>query len=388
MESLDNDGLALVVPQDERQTSTSWAVVVLDRHILVEQLIPAIIEQNFGAPGEREYDVWMVEDGPSAKTIYASNAGSPLPEPAQLDIRREISGSGARWIVGARHDMGSLDAYVTRYRRRNLSLGLGAVLVLGVSFVFLTVATRRAEWLAERQIEFVAGVSHELRTPLAGISSLSQNLADGIVDDLEQAARYGETINHETRRLNEMIEKVLQFSAIRSGEYRYDPQPVDLQSLIMREREALRRFSGGRVRPSVEIDDDLPLVMGDEQALRSVVRNLVSNAVKFGGEDSPVCISARRVGDGARASHEIELSVKDRGPGIGPSELKHIFNPFFRGQGALARQIRGSGLGLSLVREIVQAHRGRVEVTSEPGIGSTFRVYLPLAPEEAHDDAT
>jgi signal transduction histidine kinase len=247
--------------------------------------------------------------------------------------------------------------------------------------VFLVVTMRRTQWLAERQMEFVAGVSHELRTPIAGISSLSQNLADGVVRDLEQAAQYGATINNESRRLNEMVEKVLQFAAIRSGQYRYDPQPVDLGTIIEKEVETFKRMSVGEVAPGaspiVSIDGELPPVLGDEQALRSVVRNLVSNAIKFQQGGAPISVLARRADDGSR--NEVELCVTDHGPGIAAADIPHIFDPFYRGEAARAGQVRGSGLGLSLVREIVQAHRGRVQVTTAPGGGSTFQVYLPIA---------
>jgi signal transduction histidine kinase len=302
----------------------------------------------------------------------------PASSAADADVSREID--DVDWIISARHQTGSLEAFVAQYRRRNLTLGMGTVIVLGASFVFLFLATRRAQELADRQIEFVAGVSHELRTPIAGISSLSQNLADGVVRDPPHVARYGESINAESRRLQEMVEKVLHFAAVRSGHHRYTVKAIDLASMVERELETFTRYRDGNASLVLTVEGDVPAVLGDEQALRTVVRNLVSNAIKFGKDDAPVTVSARRAGGSGH--DEVELRVEDRGEGIGSADLPHIFDPFYRGKGASAAQVGGSGLGLSLVREIVKAHHGRIEVATSAGEGSIFRVYLPIAAQQ------
>lgn len=379
--SLEPERLAYVVPQDDRGPS-GWSVMILDRGVLFDQAVPSLVEEYFGPASERDYLVRILDTDPEdpredATLLYASDPDRFGGGGATVDIQRNINDEGANWVVEARHRDGSIEAFVGWHRWRNLSLGFGAVGVLGASFSVLLIAARRAHWLADRQMEFVAGVSHELRTPIAGISSLSQNLADGVVRDLEQAARYGESINAESRRLNEMVEKVLHFSAIRSGQYRYELQPVDVTDIVEPELEAVERCSDTAPRVEAAFAEDLPRVMGDAQALRSLVRNLVSNAVKFGrGKVSLVARPVER-----RGRREIELSVEDRGAGIPDADLAHVFEPFYRGDAARASQIGGSGLGLSLVREIVSAHRGRVEVDTREGEGTRFRVYLPAAEE-------
>jgi signal transduction histidine kinase len=382
---------AYVVPQDERGPS-GWAVVILDRQVLVDQVVPNLVEEYFGAEGERDYLVRILSgdasnagelgnqgDAGNIELLYASDPDALSDRLELPDIRRNISDEGAEWIVEATHQAGSLETYVSQHRWRNLSLGFGAVLVLGVSFSFLLVAARRAHWLAERQMEFVAGVSHELRTPIAGISSLSQNLADGVVRDLDHAARYGATINTESHRLNDMVEKVLHFSAIRSGQYHYKLEPIDIRTVVEPEIEVIERSLDKGVRVESTFADELPQVLGDTEALRSVVRNLISNAVKFGKKGTEVGVSVRQIE--GRKGAEIELVVDDRGDGIPDLDLSHIFEPFYRGSAARERQVRGSGLGLSLVREIVTAHHGRVEVDTHEGEGSRFSVYLPAVQE-------
>jgi signal transduction histidine kinase len=130
-----------------------------------------------------------------------------------------------------------------------------------------------------------------------------------------------------------------------------------------------------------DIAPDLPAVLGDAPALRSAVQNLVANAVKYGGRDRWVGIRAHHVRERRRS--EVWITVSDHGPGIPAAELPHVFEPFYRGADALERQIHGNGLGLSLVRRIVTAHGGRVNVATKPGAGTAFTIALPVAQADA-----
>jgi len=124
----------------------------------------------------------------------------------------------------------------------------------------------------------------------------------------------------------------------------------------------------------------LPAVLAEPAALRSALQNLVGNAVKYGGPAPWVRVSAREVR--TRRGREVQIAVDDRGLGIPPSDLPHVFEPFYRGKEAQEQQIHGNGLGLSIVRSIVEAHGGRITVTSTPGTGSTFTMHLPIAAGE------
>jgi signal transduction histidine kinase len=139
------------------------------------------------------------------------------------------------------------------------------------------------------------------------------------------------------------------------------------------------------VKLQKDIVADLPPVVGDAAALRSAVENLIANAVKYGGPDRWVGIRADRLHERRRA--EVRITVSDHGGGIPASELPHIFEPFYRGADALARQVHGNGLGLSLVKRIVTAHGGRVSVTTRAGVGSAFTITLPAAAADARPDA-
>ena len=384
---LGDHGLAFVVAQSERNAK-SWAVVILRNDVMVEEFLPALVRDHFGPEDERDYEIRLFDEATDDGVIFASatDGSGADATPPDLDrylrefggFRAERDGGGDRSMaVAVTHRAGSVDAAVVELRRRNLAFSFGAVLVLAASVGVLVVAAQRARRLAARQMEFVAGVSHELRTPIAGISSLSQNLADGVVQDLAQAAHYGETIHRESRRLANMVEGVLHFSAIRSGRYRYEMRDIDVRGLVEGALKALDAAAVERCDLTVKVQDGLPPLFGDERALQSVVRNLISNAMKFSGERGEIRLSARAVGSGR--TREIELCVEDSGPGIDAAELSHVFEPFFRGRAARTAQAEGSGLGLSLVKEIIDAHGGRIDVDANPGDGTTFRVYLPTA---------
>jgi signal transduction histidine kinase len=273
--------------------------------------------------------------------------------------------------------MGSLDAVVGRARTWNLALGTGVLVLLGTSVVLLTISARRATELSERKMEFVAGVSHELRTPLAVIRSAAQNLADGSVSGGAQVRRYGGLIEAEGRRLEDLVEKVLELAGVQSQTRRSPRERVSTAGVV----EAAIADSAAEARDrGIEIETAFPdpelYVVGDPEALRRGVSNLVTNALKHGGEENAVKVSVGSLGG------EVTISVADRGPGIPASEVPHLFEAFYRGRRAREQQIRGSGLGLSLVQQVAREHGGRVEVDSSPGRGSIFSIVLPEAPPE------
>jgi signal transduction histidine kinase len=281
------------------------------------------------------------------------------------------------WRLLVTHPSGSLEAAVTAARRRNLIVSTGILAVLGASISLLVISTRRAQELARRQLEFVASVSHELRTPLAVIRSAGENLADGVVREEEQVRKYGDLVKNEGRRLTEMVEQILEFAGIESGRRGFALRPIALAPMlhdIVESSAAL--IQQARIEVEYALAERLPPVLGDEAALRRVFQNLIANAIKYGERGGWIGISA------AQTDHEVSVTIADRGLGIAAAEQPRIFDPFYRTPEAVEAQIQGAGLGLSLVKRIVEAHGGRVTVHSSPGVGSQFVVALPAASEE------
>lgn len=288
-----------------------------------------------------------------------------------------------RWLLMAKHRSGSLEAAVAAVRTRNLAISSSVLLLLTMAVGLIVVSARRAQNLARQQMEFVAAVSHELRTPVSVIGAAAGNLADGVVGDPQRVRKYGETIQGEARRLAETVERVLQLAGIAAGRAAAAQTPVSPVDLVHESIAACRtEIEHAGVSVDVAVADDLPTVIGDVTALRSALQNLISNAVKYGGEARWLRVSARRE-PGAGSREQVVFAVEDHGMGIEAEDKKHIFEPFYRGREAVSQQIQGSGLGLNLVMRIAEAHGGRVGVTSEPGKGSTFTLSLPAAHDRA-----
>lgn len=258
-------------------------------------------------------------------------------------------------------------------RRRNLAISSSVLGILGLSVALLFVSTRRAHDLARQQLEFVATVSHELRTPLAVIRSAADNLADGVVHDEMRVRQYGELVRREGVRLTDLVEQILEFAGLQSGERSLARRPVEIDGVLREVAAAAQEAARERLTVDLALADHLPAVLGDEAALRRVFQNLIGNAVKYGAGAGWVGVEA------AVDVSRIAVTVRDRGIGIAPGDQERIFDPFYRAADVVSAQVQGAGLGLSLVKRIVEAHGGRITVESEPGTGSAFVVTLPIA---------
>lgn len=292
-----------------------------------------------------------------------------------------------RWLVALKHRAGSLDAAVAAARRRNLAISFGILLLLSISIAMILVSTRRASALARQQMEFVAGVSHEMRTPLAVICSAGENLADGVIEESEQVKRYGSLIESEGRRLSEMIEQALEFAGIQSGRKAYALQPADAARIIESALAACAPLiSEGGFTIEKRIAAQVPPVAADAAALSRAIQNLLNNAMKYSGDNRWVRLTAKPAA--GHPASEVQITIEDRGLGIGAKDLPHIFEPFYRSDEVTSAQIHGSGLGLSLVKHIVEAHGGRIRVESVAGRGSAFTLHLPalMQTDAAIDD--
>ena len=237
--------------------------------------------------------------------------------------------------------------------------------------------------LAMLQMEFVASVSHELRTPLAVISSAADNIADGLVGGKDQVKRYGLAIRNQCRQITELVNQILLFAATKDRKNRYTLRPLQVSQIIdsvLDNTAELVRGAGFAIEQRIE--SGLPCVMGDLSALSQCLQNLIVNAVKYSGESRWIGIRAILQDSEEQGGKEISISVEDRGMGIDRLEMPHIFEPFYRGAAVSAAQIHGTGLGLSLAKNIAEAMGGTLSVVSELAVGSVFTLRLPMVEKQ------
>ena len=239
--------------------------------------------------------------------------------------------------------------------------------------------TREKE-ISQMKNDFVNHVSHELKTPLASISAYSEMLVDGEADDEQTRKEFYSVIQSQAKRLNRLIEDILNTSRIESGLIKVEKRPVSLTILMEEQLQMIRSYAEEK---NIKLIGQKPIVFdqvyADKDMISEVIINLLSNAVKYTpcGGSIKIEMEVDEIAGLAR------VSVTDTGVGIPKDEIEHIFDKFYR-VGANKKQAEGTGLGLNLVKQIVEkVHNGRVFVTSEPGAGSTFGFELPLATAEA-----
>ncbi len=248
--------------------------------------------------------------------------------------------------------------------------GDGRLVNIIVTFVDIT-RYREAENLKST---FISVISHELKTPVSLIKGYAGTLArTDVTPDPDFVRESAEIIVEEADRLTELIDNLLDASRIQTGALSMDPQPVDIAAVAQKTVERFRTQTD-RHQFILDFPDDLPLALADERRLRQVFDNLISNAIKYSPRGGKITIGALRRED------KIMAFVQDEGVGISEEELDAIFESFYRVDSSLRRSTQGAGLGLFLVKAIVQAMGGDVWVQSRPGQGSAFYFTLPIAP--------
>lgn len=239
--------------------------------------------------------------------------------------------------------------------------------------------TREKE-ISQMKNDFVSHVSHELKTPLASITAYSEMLADGEANDEETRKEFYSIIQNQAKRLNRLIEDILNTSRIESGLIKVSKQTVSLTMLIEEQLQMIKSYAEGK---NIEVIGQKPIVFDqvyvDKDMMSQVIINLLSNAIKY----TPSGGSVRVEMEVNEVESLVRVSVIDTGVGIPEDEIAHVFDKFYR-VGANKKQAEGTGLGLNLVKQIVEkVHDGRVFVTSQVGVGSTFGFELPLATRQA-----
>jgi signal transduction histidine kinase len=370
-----------------------WMIFEIDEQHLRSKTLPLLVSAYLNPDGGDGYDVSVSWTSSRGGVIFSTrpDGASVIPgadlttgifsaEAGAMPGRRHGHGrneqSRTQWTLAARHRAGSLDAAVARVRTRNLATSLVLIGLLGGAAWVLVRYTARSRRLSEMQFRFAAGVSHDLRTPLTVIRGAAFNLADGVVKEPSAVGRYAKVILRNAEELSSMIENVLAFSATLHPRTDDRSEAFAIGDLVDHAAAAMaQEIEQAGCRIDLTVAPGLPAVAGDPVAIELAIRNLIGNAVRHAAEGKWIGVSAEPCSTG------VEVRVCDRGPGIDEAERERIFEPFYRGDRTRTGRVRGTGLGLSLVRDTVGKHHGTVTVDSCPGGGAQFTMRLPAFPE-------
>ena len=357
------------VPKDREVVG----LLAFDPDYLRKTFLPAMMKDVLSSKNGLKADdanppVMMIRSMDDTPWVTSGNWDGRKPEAERL-LQWFLEGL----TIGIKYQGVTVAELSNRFLRYNYII-LGALSVLMIGGIWLTYRNISREMnLARLKSDFVANVSHELRTPLALIRLYAETLELGRLTAKEKYQEYFRIIREESERLSALINNILDFSRIEAGRKEYEFKETNLPELIRSTLDSYRfQIEQNGFAFEENISADIPPVNVDREAIARSLLNLVNNALKYSKDQKFIGVSLYR------ANGSVKLEVRDKGIGILPAEQEKIFEKFYRCGDPLVHNIKGSGLGLSLVRHIARAHGGDVQVESAPEKGSKFTIELPL----------
>jgi signal transduction histidine kinase len=376
--------IGMFVPKNAPKHSVTIGVVGFDPEYLRTKFFPSVINAVLNSKNP----ALKSDTNPPAMMLRPAKSHTPWVTSANWDggkpeMERSLSEAFDGMILGIKYRGTTIAAIGAKFLRYNYIV-LGALSLLMAGGVYLAYRNISREMnLARLKSDFVANVSHELRTPLALIRLYAETLELGRLTAKEKYQEYFRIIREESERLSALINNILDFSRIEAGRKEYEFKETDLGELVRNTLESYRfQIEQNGFAFEENIAADIPPVNVDREAIARSLLNLVNNALKYSKDQKYIGVSLYR------ANGSVKLEVQDRGIGIAPAEQEKIFEKFYRCGDPLVHNTKGSGLGLSLVRHIAQAHGGNVSVESAPQKGSKFIIALPITPQPREGHAT
>lgn len=357
--------LTIAIAAEHRSDADAAVGAIIDQAELAGTVLPRLIESMSLVD-----NVALMIKSESHATVY----GAPPPAGARLTVSSPFEGRFPSWTI----ELYQVDPhFFESLISGRQSFYIYALITVMLAMIFGAIMTTRMMSreleLARMKSDFVSTVSHEFRSPLTSIRQLAEMLQSGRVLSDERRKRYYDVILEQSERLSLMVSNILDLARIDEQRFNLEYEQVDmkqlLNSIVMRVRNQ-REVED--ISIALNIDDELPLASVDPGAIAHIMSNLIDNAIKYSSERPKVTIAAHS------DHHDIVITVEDQGVGIPKGETEKVFERFYRTGDEFTRKVKGSGLGLALVRELVHAHGGTIKLSSEPHKGSTFTIRLPL----------
>jgi signal transduction histidine kinase len=374
---------AYFIPPGVAKDRVTLGMVAFDGDYLRKSFLPAMMKdvltsKSIVLRGDANPPVMMIHP-PKDSTPWVASANWDGGKP---EMERAFTDVFPRLYVAIKYQGTTVADLGTKFLRYNYIV-LGALSLLMAGGVWLTYRNLSREMtLARLKSDFVANVSHELRTPLALIRLYAETLELGRLVAKDKYQEYFRIIREESERLTALINNILDFSRIEAGRKEYEFKETNLAELVHSTLESYRfQIQQNGFAFEENISGDIPPVIVDREAIARSLLNLLNNALKYSKDRKYIGVSLYR------SNSRVNLEVQDRGIGIPKNEQEKIFEKFYRCGDALVHNIKGSGLGLSLVRHIARAHGGDVLVESAPEKGSKFTIALPLDSSTQPGDA-
>ena len=368
--------VAYFIPASVHDDRVVLGVVGFDPEYLRNNFFPSVMANVLAD----KHLVMKADANPPAMMVRPAKSYSPWVTSATWDggkpeMERSLGEIFQGNVLAIKYPGTTVDELGAKFLRYNYIV-LSALSLLMAGGIYMAYRNISREMnLARLKSDFVANVSHELRTPLALIRLYAETLELGRLTSQDKYQEYFRIIREESERLSALINNILDFSRIEAGRKEYDFKQTDLAELVRNTLESYRfQIEQNGFSFEENIANDIPPVNVDREAIARSLLNLVNNALKYSKEQKFIGVSLYR------ANGSVKLEVRDRGIGIAPADHEKIFEKFYRCGDPLVHNTKGSGLGLSLVKHIAQAHGGNVFVESAPERGSKFIIALPIDP--------
>ena len=345
-------------------SDTAWGILIDAERLTKDVLRPALLD-HFPSGGTS----WAVKGKDGSVMLASENPSAGL-----VTFRTNFVSNTPDWTLEFHQPPPRLIKTFLLSRRGLYSfvfLLIAGILIFGLVLTIRSVSHELE--LARMKSDFVSTVSHEFKSPLTSIRQLAEMLQSGRVPSEERRQKYYDVLLEQSERLALLTDNILSLAKIEEGRAEFAFETMDISVLLTEVVTSIRervRHEGFDI--SLDVEGALPLLAVDRTALSQALTNLIDNAIKYSGDSRKISVSARL------EEQAVVIAVQDFGVGIKKEDIDKVFERFYRGGDELTRTVKGSGLGLTLVREIVAAHRGKVHVESEPGKGSVFSIRLPL----------